>query len=149
MKISQQPTNHILVKAYCQSEWDNCDFAIIACYGGWKERMQKRIDVARLFDNDDDLFSFRYSDYNAGFYVSKDGQPEDLLSEIENGAGWVFVELEQGEEDEFQTPESRLDCHMLNLYIDGTGAYTAYGKHTGEEYYTESLPFAEIINQMN
>ena len=38
---------------------------------------------------------------------------------------------------------------MLNLYKDGAGTYVAYGKHTGEEFYTESIPFAEILESMN
>lgn len=37
------------------------------------------MDTARLFDDDGDLLSFRYSDYSAGFYVPKDGEPDELL----------------------------------------------------------------------
>ena len=149
MKISQQPTNTILVRAYCQSEWDNCDFAIIACGEGWREQIQKRLEAARQFNDDDDLISFRYSDCDAEFYVSTDEDIDGLLSEAEHGGKWAFVELEEGEEDGFRTPESRLDCQMLNLRKDGTGTYVAYGKHTGEEYYTESIPFVKILENIS
>lgn len=111
--------------------------------------MQKRLDAARLLTGDSDLISLRYSDWGAGFYVETDEDIDGLLSDTELGKEWAFVELDQDEEDNFGTPESRLDCRMLNLYTDGTGVYTVYGKHTGEEYYTESIPLVEILKKMN
>jgi hypothetical protein len=32
---------------------------------------------------------------------------------------------------------SRLDCYRLVIFKNGTAYYQAYGKHTGEEFYTE------------
>ena len=150
MKISQQPTNHILVKAHCQSEWDNCDFAIIACGEGWREQMRKRLEAARQFnDEDGSLISFRYSDCSAEFCVSTDEDIDGLLSETELGNECAFVKLEEGEEEAFERPESRLDCRMLNLYKDGTGTYVAYGKHTGEEFYTDCISFVKILESLS
>lgn len=150
MKISQQPTNTILVRAHCQSEWDNCDYALISCGEVWREDMQKRLEAANQFnDYDNSLIAFKYSDYSAGFYVSSEEDIVKLLSETGPDSEWAFVELEEKEEDSLTTPENRLDCHMLNLYKDGAGAYIAYGKHTGEEFYTESIPFVKILECMN
>lgn len=141
MKISDKPTNHILVKASTNSEWDNCDFAIITCNDAWVKCINKRLDAAQVVENVEDFQSLRFFDYSVGFYVSE--EENEVFSEVEEKR-WVFVELEEGEEDTFTTPESRLDCHTLSLFQNGIGQYMAYGKHTGEEFYTERIPMQEI-----
>lgn len=144
MKLSQQPTDYILVKATCQSEWDNCDFAII--YGGkaWLKWLQARLDAAQKVQDFNDFRSLKFFDDSIGFYVSDDDEVDALLEEWQE---WAFVELEDGEEDGFTIPESRLDCYSLSLFHNGLGQYVAYGKHTGEEYYTQRIPFGEIISK--
>lgn len=41
MKLSDKATAHILVKA--NSEWDNCEFAIIHLSEEWKTEQAKRL----------------------------------------------------------------------------------------------------------
>ncbi len=142
MKLSQQPTNYILVKANCQSEWDNCDFAIIFGGEAWAEWLQQRLDATQKVQDYDDFLVLKFLDSRVGFYVSKEDEVGTLLSE---GQEWAFVELEEGEEDGFTTPENCLDSPFLSLYKNGYGRYAAYGKYTGEEFYTEQLPFEEIV----
>jgi hypothetical protein len=36
MKLSDKPTAHVLLKAGTNSEWDNCNFAIIHITEDWK-----------------------------------------------------------------------------------------------------------------
>lgn len=148
MKISQQPTTHILVKATCQSEWDNCDFAVITCSSGWIEQIKKRLNAVALHSDDMNFASLHYYDGSAEFYVSKESAVEELLSEIKPEKGWVFIELEKNEEDEFDIPENCLDCRMQVLYKDGIARYKAHGKHTGEEFCTECFQISEIIEYM-
>lgn len=144
MKLSLQATNHILVKATCQSEWDNCDFAIIFCGESWIKWLQQRLNAAQADENFEDFQSLRFFDSSVEFYVSNEDEVDALL---EDGEEWAFVELEDGEGDGFTIPESRLDCYSLSLYHNGLGRYSAYGKHTGEEYYTQRIPFGEIISK--
>lgn len=148
MKISQQPTNHILVKATCQSEWDNCDFAVITCDNGWVEQMEKRLNTIALHSDDIDFASLHYYDGSVEFYVSKEDEVEKLLSETGTEKQWTFIELEENEEDEFDTPENSLDCRMQVLHKGGIVRYKAHGKHTGEEFYTESFSVSEVIKCM-
>ena len=145
IKISQQPTNHILVKAYCNSKWDSCDFAIIYCGGGWAERMAERIEEVRPLRGGIDLFSAYFLSGSVSFYISRGEEAEEILS---GDKGWAFVNLDEGEEDEFAVPENRLELHTLVLYTDGRGRYKAYGKHTCEEFYTGELPFAAIVESI-
>lgn len=147
MKISQEPTDHILVRANCQSERDNCDFAIITCGESWKELMRKRLEAAVSFFTDYDFNHFSYRDDSAEFYASNDGEIEKLLAET-GGKQWAFVTFDDGEEESFRTPESRLECYSLNLYRDGSGLFKACGKHTGDEFYTADLPLTQIAATM-
>ena len=43
MKLSDKTTAHILVKANTNSEWDNCEFAIIHLSEEWKKEQNKAI----------------------------------------------------------------------------------------------------------
>ncbi len=141
MKTSQQPTNRILVRAHTDSEWDFCDFAIIDCGKEWADRTAKRLDAARTLYDDTDFFSCCYFDGGVSFCVSRE---EDLDELLPDGNVWTFVELEDGEQERFAVPESRLECYRQVLYKSDYGRYTALGKHTGEEFYTEDLPLGEI-----
>jgi hypothetical protein len=120
------------------SEWDECNFAIIHLTEDLKKEWAKRIEAAKYFKNDWNFQSLNYYDSAVDFYrIDKDDNPniEELLSERE----WVYVSLEDKEEATFTTPESRLDCYRLVIRSNGTAYYQAYGKHTGEEFYTEEF----------
>jgi hypothetical protein len=141
MKISEQPTNHILVKAGTDSDWDRCDFAVVTCGGEWAERMEKRMDAVRPFEEDGSFSSAVYYDGSADFYVS-DGEAEELFPD---GRDWAFVNLEEGEAERFKVPEARLNCYTLALDKNGVGWYRAYGKYGNDEFYTAELPFRRIV----
>lgn len=143
MKLSSTPTNYILVKADSQSEWDQCDFALITCDNNWKEAIKKKLEAIGSFDAPDGFLSFRFYDNYVEFYQSKDEEAE-ILPEEE----WCFVTLEGEEKDSLEKPESRLEPGSLILYKDGTGFYKTYGKHTNEEFYTAELPFGKILERL-
>lgn len=145
MKLSQTPTDHILLKATCQSEWDNCNFAIITGGAEWAKWIQDRLNAAKAVQSIDNFLSLKFLDYSVGFYVSSEDEAEELLAAAGDGKDWAFVELTEDEEDEFVTPENHLDYFALSIYNNGGGKYTAYGKHTGEEFYTETIPLGEIV----
>lgn len=143
MKLSDKPANRILLKAGCASQWDCCDFAVIDC-SGWKERIGKWLEAALRFEAPDGLVSFRFYDNCVDFYTSK----EDEIEILPEGQDWAFVHLEEGEEDSFARPETRLEAATLVLYPNGSGFYKAYGKYTNEEFYTEEISLKQILEQM-
>jgi hypothetical protein len=144
MKISEKPTDYILVTARCNSEWDSCDFAIISGGKSWARWLQTRLEAAQAVQNHDDFFCLKFFDTSVEFYISNEEMEENMFEEIE-GKSWAFVELENEEEETFSKPENRLDCYTISLFSNGFGKYIAYGKHTGEEFYTERIPFTEIL----
>ncbi len=145
MKLSEQPTNQIIVRADCNSEWDNCDFAVITLREGWAEEIGKRLEIARALHENPNFFSTRYFDSSASFYRINYEETGDVLP---GNKDWSFVELDDGEEDRFLEPESALELYTLTLYKDGCGRYKASGSHTGENFYTEKLPLSEIIESV-
>ncbi|WES98317.1 hypothetical protein P2W68_01590 [Chryseobacterium arthrosphaerae] len=55
MKISTIPTEYLLIKAMTDSEWDNCNFAVINITEDWKQTQKARLKVTKLLKNDNDL----------------------------------------------------------------------------------------------
>lgn len=148
MKLSDKPTDYILVSARCNSEWDSCDFAIISGGKTWAELLQTRLKTAFTFKDDSNFYCLKFFDISVQFYISHEEMEENILKEIENKS-WAFIELENGEDEPFSIPENRLDCYTISLFSNGSGKYIAYGKHTGEEFYTESIPFDQILRLYN
>lgn len=144
MEHSSKPTERILIKANCQSEWDCCDFAIITCDDYWKKELKKRLDAIGVFNAPDNFVSFKFYDSSVEFYQSKDDETEILSTEKE----WDFVRLGEEEEESLEKPETRLDQAFLVLYKDGSAFYKAYGKYTGEEFYTATFPVGKILDNI-
>jgi hypothetical protein len=144
MELSSKPAERILIRANCQSEWDCCDFAVIACDDSWKKELRKKLDAIGAFNAPDSFISFKFHDGSVEFYQSMDDEAELLLTEKE----WGFVTLNKDEEESFEKPETRLEQSSLVLYKDGSAFYKAYGKYTGEEFYTATFPIGKILDSM-
>lgn len=144
MIVSAKATEYILVKANTNSEWDYCEFAIVPLSEQWKKEQTKRIELVTPLKGDFYFQSMAFYDTAVVFYMTaEDQQPniEEMLGDKE----WVFVELEIRELETFTVLESHLDCYRLVLYSDGTAYYTAYGKYTGEEFWTEQFSLHQLI----
>lgn len=147
MQLSDKPTDHILVKARTDSEWDSCDFAIISISEGWRKTQLERLEAITPFANDHSFLSLHFFDGAADFYQSgSDGLPD--IGELLGDNEWAFVELTQEEQDNLTPPENALDCYEMVLYKDGDAKYTAYGKHTDEGFWTTELPLRKILEQL-
>lgn len=136
MRLSAKATEHILVKAYTNSEWDYCEFAIVYLSEQWKKEQAKRLELVTTLKGDYLFQSMNFYETAVDFYrVCDDEQTniEEMLGDKE----WIFVVLDKGELETFTFPENSLDCYRLVLHSDGTAYYTAYGKHTSEEFCTE------------
>ena len=146
MKRSDKATPYLLIRAQSNSEWDNCEFAIVHLSEEWQKEQAKRLEAVKPFAGDYTFSSVSYHDAAVDFYCTGgDDQPETetLLA----GKTWAFVELDEGEADTFSIPENRMDCYMLVLHSDGMACYKAYGKNTGEEFWTEEFLLTPLIQQ--
>lgn len=138
MKLSDKPTAYILVKASTNSKWDYCEFAIIHLSEQWKKEQEKRLELVKPLQGNYHFSSMNFYDTNVDFYrTNEDDNPN--IEEMLNGKEWVFVELDEKEQETFTVPENRLDCYRFVLRANGTAYYSAYGKHTSEEFWTEEF----------
>ncbi|HMM16747.1 MAG TPA: hypothetical protein PKC47_04340 [Petrimonas sp.] len=145
MKATSTITDFILVKADTNSDWDECQFALIHCTEEWKEQMQQRLKALQSVEDEHAFVSIAFYDTSVDFYrTDEDEQPDihALLNEKE----WSFVELDKNEREALLQPENRLVAYRLSLYRHGTAIYTAHGKHSGEEFYTAEFSVSQILN---
>ena len=143
MKTSLQQTEYLLIKAMTNSEWDNGDFAIIHITKEWKQTQKKRLKAVKPLENDYDLKWLNYADTNVEFFrFSEEPRPEieEWLSEKDS----VFIELEKEDLKKLLQPENNLNCYQMQVYKNGNAIYNAFGKHTGEEFWTKEFSLWEL-----
>jgi len=134
---------YLLVKAYTDSEWDNCDFAVIHISTEWKQCMRERLAKAQSFKDDKGFYYLTYSGSPENFYEDGDIlSADDILAGDEDSC---FIELEEISLDSLPLPESRLHIYQMVIDSDGLMKYKAFGKHTGEEYYTAEFSLTGIL----
>src|SRR5690554_2178079 len=147
MKLSDKPTEYVLLKAGTNSEWDDCNFAIVHITEDWRKEQQQRLEMVKPFAKDYFLQSLNYYDTAVDFYTADEDDNPDLYRWLENKP-MAYVEIDKDELEILSVPENRLDCYRLVMYKTGTAMYTAYGKHTSEEFWTEEFPLKQIIEQL-
>ncbi len=72
MQKSETPTEYVIIKAYTNSEWDSCGFAIIHVSDEWRTTMQKRFEAIEPFKEDYTFYNHSYRDAPEGFYETPD-----------------------------------------------------------------------------
>ncbi len=145
MKTATYITDYVLLKADTNSDFDTCHFAVIHCTKEWRERMQQRLNALQTVESEMGFVSLKFYDTSVDFYRIDENEQPDIQALL-GGKDWAFVELEENEQDTFLVPESRLDCYRLSLYQYGTAIYTAYGKHSGDEFFTTEFSVPDILN---
>lgn len=143
MKKSDKPSPFILVKANVQSEWDVCNCALV-------EIDDKATHLWKIWDKSATELGERHKGDVANLSMYENSAeylnielPEDI-EEVLNTKGWCHVDIEGADVDDMEHPEQRTDCHMMKLYGDGSVCWVSYGKHTGEEFWTETININEL-----
>jgi hypothetical protein len=141
MKLSKEPTNHIIVRAYCGSEWDNSNLAIIAISPEWIAAKKKYFEKAKELHNEIVGFmNLQISDYGAVFLnMDTDSDEHEFLIDIEEGeTDWYYVETTEEEIESIRKPENRLK-YMIAEYDWYGVRYVSNGEYTGDLFNTETL----------
>jgi len=143
MNISKTPTTHLLVRAYTNSEWDSCDFALITLTEQWLEKVKKVAQQVSTLKSDPDFVNLSFYEARTDFYTLSDEEQPDL-SFLEERT-WAFVELTEEELASFNTPESRLDIYRSVFTRYDDFYIKAYGKYSSDEYWTDDIRFDELF----
>lgn len=132
-----------MLKARTGSEWDCCEFVVVKITDGWLRQLQERSDRLEPFRDDYSFSGHSYFDSPEGYYIAPDGwEVDDLLEQDEV---WSFVETDEEELTRLPVPENALDTHMMVLDKYGNVRFTAYGKYTNEEFFTDFFNVADFL----
>ncbi len=146
MKKSEKPTPYIFIRAYTQSEWDSCDFALIKISRSWLDILAERLELLEPFKGKSDFYSHEYWDAPESYYIHDDDNlPTRELLEGD-AFDWCYIETDPNELTRLQKPEAALSTHQLVVTGDGFGHFTAIGKHSEENYYTAEFNAAELLD---
>jgi hypothetical protein len=55
--------------------------------------------------------------------------------------------LEKEDLKKFLQPENNLNCYQMQVYKNGNAIYNAFGKQTGEEFWTEEFSLYQLTQQ--
>ncbi|WP_316788849.1 hypothetical protein [Pedobacter frigoris] len=144
MKRSKVPTPHILIKANTTSVWDEITFAIIHTSEDWKALMAERLADISQFKSDGSFYAHIYWDAQLDYFTG--AKLSNLFDKIlRRHEDYIFIRLEPEEEYSLARQVNKLDAHQLFITKNGIAHYKAYGKNTGEEYWTEEFNLYRLI----
>jgi len=144
MKRSTTPTNHILIKAYTNSTYDNCDFVLARINEEWKSTMQKRLEAIEPFTNDSTFDHLAFWEVRP-FYQSPNScsLADKILLDSEVSA---FVILEPGEINRLPVPKDELTDHQIIIHRNGFAHFTAWSESNADKYWTARFDIIGILN---
>lgn len=151
MKATDKPTQHILVRAYTDSESDICTFAIITISDTWKEQQIKTISAFNNVKDNNNflLMNFTAKEESVNFYreriLNLDETPTPNLKKILGKRYWSFVELKKGEKEKFSSPENTMSYCIMKIDSYGNFHYMATAKNSTDKYYTTEIQLTDII----
>lgn len=139
MKLTNERTSIILIDAQVCSEWDHCNAALIEGIDeNTIERWKKYDNIATELSNSGTYEFNCLSIWEGCTFLNLDQVAEGYQPTPEDRS-WSYVEEVTQEEIDEQIPEQRIDCLQLKFYGNGGMCFIGYGKHTSEEFYTETI----------
>ncbi|MGY4385961.1 hypothetical protein ACVWYN_003009 [Pedobacter sp. UYP24] len=152
MKKSKIPTPYILIKAYTDSEWDKCNFAIFHITDEWKSNMENRVKLLKPLLDTKDFYSMAFMDVVVGYFKfritgrSKVSSKLNAASVFTNDEDWCYVDANPNMIKVLTRTLSQQHAHKFVLLTDNSGYYTSTGNHNGEEFWTEDFKLSTFID---
>jgi hypothetical protein len=148
MKLSQTPTDTIFVKARTQSEWDIVDLGIIRLNAAYQNTISVRAEAASHFKEDPTFNDLSFWD-NWIEWIKAEDEDEELqviIDHLENNS-YCFVIVEQYDDIAgLGKPLQQISAVQMQMNANGSINYLGYGKHTSEEFSTESIELSAILS---
>ena len=121
MKISDIPTDYLLIKAFNESEL--CDFAIIHTTEQWQVKQKERMIAVTAFKNDDSFKWLNYKDESVDFfrYSEKDHlEIQKWLSEN----NMLFIETNAKELKMLKGIDFKMSSYQMQVFSNGNAVYS-------------------------
>nr|DAF03237.1 MAG TPA: hypothetical protein [Caudoviricetes sp.] len=138
---------YIIVKAFTDSDWDTCDYALIKIDGNTIGRIQEQQKaIGNLMKDSRGIMN---SFCKMCFYTSIVEFycfDEEVITEDENNLEKPYIiDLSEEQLQKLLTPEARLELYKYELYSYNSLRFTAYGKYSGDEFYTDDFDIVSLI----
>jgi hypothetical protein len=130
----------IAIQAFTNSEWDNVNFAIIQLTDLLVNNLKHYTSIAeKVASGTPNTISLAYvSFYDASAKFRSDNNEE---TEINFDSPVITLETE----DIGTPPENALDTFIVKAYTGGGIQFICYGKHTSEEFWTDTVMLSDIL----
>lgn len=138
---------YIIVKAFTDSDWDTCDYALIKINGNTIGRIQEQQKAIgnMMKDSRGIMNSFcKMCFYTSivDFYCFD----EEVITEDETNLEKPYIiDLSEEQLQKLIVPEARLELYKYELYSYNSLRFTAYGKYSGDEFYTDDFDMVSLI----
>lgn len=124
----------LLIQADTNSDWDSVNFFVAEIDEATIKEIDQHIKDVKSY-NSPNFYCFRFW-HNFEAYIDSDD-----IHDFVNSNYMLLAEFEPN--DLYYTaPESTLDSHTMVVTKDGFH-FKCYGKHTSEEFFSESISFEE------
>ena len=138
---------YIIVKAFTDSDWDYCDYALIKIDGNTIGRIQEQQKaIGNLMKDSRGIMN---SFCKMCFYTSIVDFycfDEEVITEDEiNLEKPYIIDLSEEQLQKLIVPEARLELYKYELYSYNSLRFTAYGKYSGDEFYTDDFDIVSLI----
>jgi len=128
----------IVIKAFTDSEYDYCDYALIKYSENFIEEIVKYL---KNIPNESFIkASFRTP--ICDFYCFDN----EIITEQNIIEKPYIIELSEEELNKLNVPESILELYRYHVYKEGSIYFSAYGKYTGEEFFTKEFNIQDVKN---
>lgn len=139
---------YLIVPARTSSEWDSIEFATILVTEEKIKQISELVKDLQPLKEKYGVSSASIFDDNVEFWAGceNDTRHEEIQHALEHSE-LFFVDEEN--EEIWEKPENRMDTQQLKVYNDGDFKYTAYGKHSGEEFWFDDVNIKSLIEEFN
>lgn len=146
MKPSKKPTGNIIIPANSNSEWDTCTHVLVT-YN--EETLKRWQDYANALQGI--ISNTKYPQeihcltiWESCLFLKLDEEEYAEIYDKVKKSGFVYVDLKKGELDNLDLVEQSVDVIELKIYREGNLSFSGYGKHTGEEFWSNKVPLDKL-----
>ncbi len=132
---SETPTGEILIKAQLCSEWDSCNSCLVAYTEKDLEKWKRWDSLATECAKDNSFHCIIL--WEGSDFLNLD---DDSIIPEE----WCYVTADIDNIEDDQRPEQKTDAHQMRFYGNGKVCFCAYGKHTAEEFFSDTININEL-----
>ncbi|WP_313491907.1 MULTISPECIES: hypothetical protein [Sphingobacterium] len=97
MKISDKPTEHLLISIYLDSRLLNCKYAIVHITDEWKRTLQERLALVSILKNTPDFTSITFEDESAKFYINPKSVINGITDNLLPSCDYAYVIYENND----------------------------------------------------